>query len=318
MMQEIKTVWVWGLGGVGGFFGGRIAHYLNKRDDSRKVYFIARGEHLRQIKEHGLILQSNQEKLICHPDDAAEDPVDFPAPDLCLLAVKSYDLEVSVRKINSYINRNTIVLPLLNGLDIYNRVRYTLNTGIVLPACIYITSYIEQPGKVVHNGPPGRILFGNDPRFSDFSPEGLLTFCREIDLDVSLVDDPLPAIWEKYLMVGPFALVTAARGKSFGEVLKDKEDRDCVAAIMQEIILIGQKQGISLDLGLVEKTLASAGRFPYDARSSFQRDLEQGRGKAEGDIFGAALKRMGREVNVATPMTEKMMGIISKRFRYLW
>ncbi|MGS0763678.1 ketopantoate reductase family protein [Syntrophomonas curvata] len=317
-MQEIRTVWVMGLGGVGGFFGGQIAYYLHQHDDSRRVYFIARGQHLREIREHGLILRSNNENLICHPAGAAEDPGDFPVPDLCLLAVKSYDLQRSVQQINPYIHDNAVVLPLLNGLDIYDRVCRTLDYGIVLPACIYIASHIEQPGRVVHNGPPGRILFGNDPRFPEFDPEVLLAFCREINLDVSRVDDPCPAIWEKYLMVAPFALVTAARGKSFGEVLEDAEDNGCTAAIMQEIIRIGQKQGIELDMGFVAKTLAAAGRFPYNARSSFQRDLEQGRGKAEGDVFGATISRMGREAGVATPMTDKMMRLIRERFKYSW
>lgn len=317
-MQEIRNIWVLGLGGVGGFFGGQIAHYFNQHNNNnRQVFFIVRGQHLREIQDYGLILQSNNENLICHPDGAADNMGNFPAPDLCLLAVKSYDLERAVQQINPYIKGDTIVLPLLNGLDIYNRVRRMLDNGIVLPACIYITSYIEKPGKVVHNGPPGRVLFGNDARFPEFDPGVLLALCREINLDVNWVDDPYPAIWEKYLMVASFALVTAARGKSFGEVLEAREDKDCVAAIMQEIIYIGQKQGIALDLSFIDKTITAAGRFPYEARSSFQRDLEQGRGKAEGDIFGATISRMGRELGVATPMTEKMMGLIRERFKYM-
>lgn len=314
-MQNIRTIWVIGIGGVGGYFGGRIAHALGEINGQQQVYFMARGQHLKEIQENGLILQRNDDSFVCPPTGAAETPASFPEPDLCLVCVKSYDLEGVIQSLSEYIRDDTVIIPLLNGLDIYQRARKLLEKGIVLPACVYITSYLEKPGKVVQKGPDGRVVLGKDPQFPDFDPGNLLAFSREMGLNFNWREDPYVSIWEKYLLVGSFALVTAASGLSFGEVISDPEAKANLIGVMKEIIQLGQKQGIDLNMDLIDKTIAFTSLFPYDARSSFQRDLEQGRGQAEGDIFGGTIIRMGKELNFPTPNTEKMIRQIEKRFR---
>jgi len=222
-MHDIKTIWVIGIGGVGGYFGGRIAHALNKKNGQQQVYFMARGQHLKEIRENGLILQRNDDSFVCVPNGVSEIPASFPQPDLCLVCVKSYDLEGVIQSLREYIRDDTIIIPLLNGLDIYQRARNLLEKGIVLPACVYITSYLEKPGKVVQKGPDGRVVLGKDPQFPDFDPSNLLEFSREMGLNFDWREDPYVSVWEKYLLVGSFALVTAASGLSFGEVICDPE-----------------------------------------------------------------------------------------------
>jgi len=314
-MQDIRTIWVIGLGGVGGYFGGLIAHTLSEIKGQQQVYFIARGQHLQEMRENGLILQRNDDSFICVPTGVSENPVSFPEPDLCLVCVKSYDLEGAILGLREYIRDDTIVIPLLNGLDIYQRARRVLDRGMVLPACVYITSYLEKPGKVVQKGPDGRVVLGKDPQFPDFDPSNLLAFSREMGLNFNWMDDPFVSIWEKYFLVGSFALATAASGLSFGEVVSDPEAKANLIGVMKEIIRLGQKQGIDLDMDLIDRTIAFMGLYPIDARSSYQRDLEQERGQDEGDIFGATLIRMGRELNIPTPMTERMVRKIEKRFK---
>lgn len=130
----------------------------------------------------------------------------------------------------------------MNGLDIYQRARKLLDKGMVLPACVYITSYMEKPGKVVQKGPDERVVLGMDPQFSGFDPANLLAFCQEMGLDFKWKNDPYVAIWKKYLLVGSFALVTAASGMSFGEVLSDAVGRENLKGIMNEIIQLGQNR----------------------------------------------------------------------------
>jgi len=314
-MQNIRTIWVIGIGGVGGYFGGLIAHALGEIDGQQQVYFVARGQHLHEIRENGLILQRNEDSFVCIPTGVSENPASFPQPDLCLVCVKSYDLEGAILSLKDYVRDDTIIVPLLNGLDIYQRARMLLDKGMVLPACVYITSYLEKPGKVVQKGPDGRVVLGKDPQFPDFEPNNLLAFSQAMGLNFKWMDDPYVSIWEKYFLVGSFALVTAASGLSFGEVVSEPEAKANLIGVMKEIIQLGRKQGIDLKMDLIDKTIAFIGLYPYDARSSFQRDLEQERGRDEGDIFGVTLIRMGRELNIPTPMTERMVQLIEKRFR---
>jgi len=118
MSKTIKSVCVYGIGGVGGYFGGRIAHEISKGRRAIQVYFIGRGEHLKAIQQHGLNLITDKEEFICFPNIATDNIGHIPTPDLYLLCVKGYDLDNAVASISKNISADTIVLPLLNGVDI--------------------------------------------------------------------------------------------------------------------------------------------------------------------------------------------------------
>jgi 2-dehydropantoate 2-reductase len=155
--MEIKNIWICGIGGVGGYFGGRLANYISNMDEEKyKIYFLARGAHLEQIKKKGLTLQmSDGNEIICKPTLASDKIQNFPAPDLCLICVKSYDLDDLIVRIKEKLTDNTIIIPLMNGFDIYERIRKNLDkSGIVLPSCVYVGSHIKRPGLVIQTGNP--------------------------------------------------------------------------------------------------------------------------------------------------------------------
>lgn len=271
--------------------------------------------HLQEIKSRGLLLNTDTQKdLQCIPDYAGDSLEDLPTPDLCLVCVKGYDLENIAQDLQKHIKENTVVIPLLNGVDIYGRLRAVLTRGIILPACVYITSHIEKPGMVIQKGPVGKIVAGRDPRFPDFDPGFVVDFLGEkMGLDFHWEEDPKPAIWTKYVLVASFALVTAYANKSFGEVMDDPFLKECLEGIMREIILIGQKKGIPLKMDLISETIQTMRRYPYDAKTSYQLDLEVAGKKNEGDLFGGTILRMGEENDVNTPVTRRVFASICER-----
>src|SRR5680860_1315552 len=153
MNKKIKSVCIYGIGGVGGYFGGRIAHEVSKGNRAMQVYFIGRGEHLKAIQQHGLNLISDKEEFICFPNIATDNIRHIPIPDLYLICVKGYDLDNAVASISKNISADTIILPLLNGVDIYERIRTSLQKAIVSPASVYVSSSIEKPGTIRQKGP---------------------------------------------------------------------------------------------------------------------------------------------------------------------
>ncbi|MBU4318785.1 MAG: hypothetical protein KKF30_16120 [Proteobacteria bacterium] len=163
-MGSIKKVCVFGVGGVGGYFGAKIAACLsNTPKKEAEVFFIARGEHLKVIRAHGITLVTPDKTIQACPALATDEPDQIPDPDLILLCVKGYDLENALNAIRLRVQSHTLVLALLNGVDIYDRIRAVLTTGIVLPACVYVGTHIFQPGVIHQSGGDGRILFGPDP-----------------------------------------------------------------------------------------------------------------------------------------------------------
>ncbi|HOJ76842.1 MAG TPA: 2-dehydropantoate 2-reductase [Bacillota bacterium] len=316
-INHIRRICIYGVGGVGGYFGGIIAHQLDQRNDlNQEIYFIARGPHLEKIQKDGLTLKTNKLGTInCNPSAATNNIEELPALDLILLCVKGYDLEETIAQISKHVAANTVILPLLNGMDIYERIRKVLNVGVVLPGCTYVSAAIEAPGFVAQTGEKALIVFGKDPQYPDFKPEPVLEFFNQMQIDYQWLEDPLPAIWEKYLFIAAFALVTGYSGKTIGAVLADPSLKEVTKQIMEEIRQLAAVKGVKLKDSVVADTLDFASRVPFETKTSFQRDLESGKGKNEGSILGAAIIEMGREYGVSTPTTEKVyQGIFAKPY----
>ena len=306
MSKMIKDVCVYGIGGVGGYFGSRIAHEISKGNRAIQVYFIGRGEHLKAIQQHGLNLITDKEEFLCFPNIATDNIRHIPTPDLYLLCVKGYDLNNAVASIAKNISADTIVLPLLNGVDIYERIRINLQKAIVSPACVYVSSSIEKPGTIRQRGPEGHIIFGKDPRYLNYNYEYLVEFFNEMGISSTWYDNPYPAIWEKYIVITAFSLMTAYSGKTIGGVLADEKLKRMTENIMKEVVLVGKRKNIDFRQDVVEKTLQKAKDFPYETKTSFQRDYEKGNTRNEGDIFGGTLIRLAKEYNILIPTITKV------------
>jgi 2-dehydropantoate 2-reductase len=310
----IKNIWVYGVGGVGGAIGGRLAGFLESHETDIHLYFIARGEHLKEIRENGLILNTSEKMgQICRPTLATERIDDLPTPDLCFVCVKSYDLEKVSNALANRIKDESVIVPLLNGVDVYDRLRRVSKSGYVLPACIYVGTHIERPGVVTQKGGEGRILLGKDPQHPEFYPDEILRFLAEADIPFSWFEDSFPAIWEKYVFIAAFGLVTAASRKTIGQVMDDRMLTQRVRGIMEEICLIAERKRIQLPPDIVRVSIEKANNFPPETKTSYQRDLELPGKPDEGDLFGGAIIGMGREFGIPTPTTESVYRTIIER-----
>jgi 2-dehydropantoate 2-reductase len=274
---------------------------------------VARGAHLEAIRKLGLTLNTAaQSGLVCRPDRAT-DAIETPeSPDLCLICVKGYDLEEVSRRLAPSVREDTVIMPLLNGVDIRERIRRRVETGIVLPACVYVSASIEQPGVVTQKGMAGLLICGRDPDHRDYDPSPVVRLFEQAGVTIRCEEDPYPAIWEKYLFIASFGLVTAWAEAPFGAVLEDAKLEGFVRSIMEEIKAVAEKRGIAFAERTVETSLEKAGNFPYETKTSYQRDVEK-RGRNEGDLFGGAIVRLGSDLGVPTPVSERLYREIQER-----
>ena len=311
---EINNICIYGMGGIGGYFGGKIVDAINKLQiKNKKVFFIARGEHLAQIKKNGLILKTiEQPEIVCRADLATDNIADIPAPDLCFICVKSYGLETAVLDLARVIKKDTILIPLLNGVDIYERIRSILNVGIVLPACVYVGTHIEKPGMVTQAGGDGMILLGKDPAYPDYYPAEVVDLFSATKLNFKWHDDVYPAIWEKYMFIAAFALITAWAGKTIGEIMQDEELQLRTRMIMSEIYALSEKNHIGLPVDIVDVAISKGYKFPFEGKTSYQRDIEKGN-LNEGNLFGETIIRMGKSFNIPTPITQQIYSDIQQK-----
>ncbi|WP_126650338.1 ketopantoate reductase family protein [Chryseobacterium aureum] len=301
-----KHIVIIGLGGVGGYFGFKI-NQANEAAGKYTVSFVARGETYEKVKENGLTLRSPEHSNPqTHPDDIVKNISDIKNPDLVLICVKEYDLENVCRQLLPVINKETILLPLMNGADIYDRIRTVIPDHTVLPTCVYVASHIKERGIVEHKGNPGKIIVGRDPEHFSAPVDWVTDVLSESKIEFEFKDNALNAIWTKFIFIASFGLVTAKHNSSMGAVCNDKEQNSEAAGIMDEIKCIAAKKGIHLQEDIVSATFEKASTFPYDTPTSLQLDVNSGKKDNELELFAGAVLKYGSEVGVETPFTQKI------------
>jgi 2-dehydropantoate 2-reductase len=309
----IKNIGVIGVGGVGGYFGGKLCR-LQSSGNGINVSFVARGDHLRAIRKSGLLLSSEDEgDIVCHPDLATDDFESLPKLDLCLICVKAFDLADVLSRLNPIVSNETVLLPLLNGVDIYSRVRVVIKNGIVLPACVYVGTHVGRPGKVIQQGGACKILFGPDPMRPNFVPDDFNKLFEQARIKSQWTPDIQTEIWKKFIFICPFGLVSAAYDKTLGEILEDDRLRGEAQAVMMEAVCLAHGSGVSLPDDIVETSLVKARGFPHEAKTSFQRDYELLDKNDERDLFAGAIIRLAEELSIDVPRTRAVSTILERK-----
>jgi len=295
-----------GVGGIGGYFGGKLTKLL-KNDGQEKdlnIYFVARNKHLEEIKKNGLILSNQEEgEFVCKPTLATDNFEDLPQLDLCFLCVKSYDLNNSLNLLRNKIKDDTKIIPLLNGIDIYDRVRAVIPNGVIYPACAYVGTHIERYGKVSQVGGSCTILFGSDPANPDVYPQDILDLFDASNIKYKWCKQPNVEIWSKYIFIAAYGMVTASENKTMGQVLESPYLSDKVMEIMREIEKIARKLGIDLSDNIVEESFNKGRGFTYETKTSFHRDFEQKNKQNEAELFGDSIIRIGSQLEVEIPVS---------------
>ncbi|MDH5718267.1 MAG: ketopantoate reductase family protein [Spirochaetia bacterium] len=311
--MKIKKIGIIGTGAVGGYFGGKICHYM-KSNKAIKVFFIARGDHLKEIQRNGLHLSTQTDgDFVCRSAVATDNINELPELDLAIVCVKSYDLKDIMISVDKKLHSNSIVLPLLNGIDIYERINEILKNRIIIPACVYVGTHIDSPGKIIQKGGACKILFGNHPDNKIISLDNMINLFNQSMIKFENTNNIYNEIWKKYIFIAAFGLVTAAYEKTLGEVLKSNELSSMIHSVMNEIYELSKKKNINLPSDIINFSFNKANDFPFGAKTSFQRDFEIQNKKDERDLFSSSIIKLGKEFNIQTPDTIKLHEIIQRR-----
>lgn len=301
-----------GVGGVGGYFGGKICSLTSI--PGTNVYFVARGKHLDEIRKKGLSVSTATEgDWICHPTLATDRMEDLPNLDVCLFCVKSYDLKDAVIKLSARVSESTLIIPLLNGMDVYERIREHLHHAQVLPACVYIGAQIDTYGKVSQKGGACKILLGKDPQVAGTVPNALFEIFNKSRIQYEWFEDVYPEIWGKFIFIAAFGLVTAGFDKTLGQIMAAPSLSNSVISVMNEIVLLAGKLGIALPKTIVTDSYQKGRNFPYETKTSFQRDIECLDKPDERDLFAGSILRLAKRFGIDTPVTQELLDLLKRQ-----
>ena len=300
-----------GIGGVGGYYGGRLALKYTGRSE-HEVIFFARGAHLAAIRKDGLRLVTVDAEYVVRPTQATDNPGEMGRLDLALFCTKSYGLEEAARAVSRNLDYDSVVLPLLNGVDITDRLRAVLPQATVLYGGVFISCAIQGPGLVKQAGGTGQLFFGPDNPADVEKYRPIEALLQAAGIKAELSADALLPLWTKYIFIGPMAGVTSMTGKPFGEVLAGAAERTMVEGMMKEVEAVARRKGVHFPPDIVQASLGKAAAFAPTTKTSMQLDYERGN-PTELDIFIAYMVKAGKELGIPVPLHEKVYAELKKR-----
>lgn len=290
---------IFGSGGVGGYFGGRLAQA------GEDVTFIARGEHLQALRKSGLKVDSIDGDFIVHPVKATAEPSEVPPVDLVIVAVKAWQVPDAARAIKPMVGAGTTVLPLQNGVDAPSQLAAELGTEAVIGGLCKIVSFIVAPGHIHHAGFEPSVVFGELDNRSSERVERIYEIFTRAGVKATIAADIQVALWTKFLFISAFSGVGALTGKPAGKIRSNPETRALLSRAMEEVCALAQARGITLPAESVEKALASVDALPDEATSSMQRDIAAGKA-SELESQNGAVVRMAKESGIEAPTHESI------------
>lgn len=286
---------VFGAGGVGGYFGGRLAQA------GEEVVFIARGEHLQALRTHGLRVDSVKGDFVLQSVQVTDDPAQVGVVDVVLLGVKAWQVPEAAQAMRPLVGPDTFVVPLQNGVEAPAQLVAVLGAQHVLGGLAKIISFKVGPGHIRHAGAEPYVAFGElDNRISERA-ERLCQAFERAGVRVEIPPDIQAALWEKFLFIVSWGGVGAVTRAPIGVLRTVPETRQMLEQAMHEIVAVALARNIALPEDVIGKTMVFVDRLPPNGTASLQRDIMEGK-PSELASWNGAVVRLGQEVEVATPL----------------
>ena len=288
---------IYGTGGAGGRFGA----FLTRAGE--ETVFVARGEHLRAIREGGLVLETPEEEIRVRPALATDDPAESGPVDVVLLGVKTWQVEDAARAMGPLLGPDTFVVPLQNGVEAADQLAGILGKTRVLLGMCRTFSFVVAPGRIRSLGRIHTVDFGE--RDASKRPteraERLLHTLQAAGIRAAIPPDVHAALWQKFLMVVSVGGVGAVEQRPMGALRSDPATRARIRGSMEEILALARARGVAMPDDSVERAMDFVDSLAPEGTSSLQRDIADGK-LSELEAWNGAVVRLGREAGVPTPV----------------
>jgi len=294
---------IFGSGGVGGYFGGRLAAA------GEDVTFLARGAHLAALQSEGLRISSPLGDVHLPTVQAADRPQAIGPVDVVLFTVKLYDVDTAAATLAPLLGPNTVVITMQNGVDAMDMVARHVGPAHVAGGAAYIVAVIDRPGHIRHTVAHQLVFGERDGTRSDrlvaFEAAGIRAgFQAKASTDVQA------DLWVKFVRLATWSGMTTVTRAPMGVIRSTPETYDLMMTAIQEVIAVGEAKGIGFPADLMDGTIALIKNFPAGSKSSMLEDIERGK-RLELPWLSGAVVRIGKEVCVATPVHEFITTVLT-------
>ena len=273
------------------------------------VTFVARGEHGRTIRDHGLSVETPDGTITVHAAVIADvaDAAGLGA-DLAIVAVKATALDEVASGVGPALGDGGVALPLLNGLDSEEVLAGVIGRDRVVGGIAEISSRLVGDGRVRVDGPARLVLAPLSPNpmarvehlAAQLSGAG---FACEVKRDLKRV------LFTKLLWNAPFNAICALTRKNAGDVLAVPELAALVRDAMREVAVVARAEGVDIDDGLIEAVLATTREKLGRSVPSMLQDVLAGKPTEARVLQGAVIAR-GSLHGISTPIHSTLLALM--------
>jgi 2-dehydropantoate 2-reductase len=291
----VMRIAIMGTGAVGAYFGALLAR------SGHDVTFIARGEHLKAMRERGLSVVGPRGDFSVPKVNATANPEETGPVDVVLFCVKLYDTESAAQSIAPILSAGGVCISLQNGVDAQKRIGRIVGDDQVMGGLAFVSGVIEAPGVIRYASDMSTIRFGESSGAMSARGVAFSKACEAAGFKAELVADIRAAQWQKMVGLASNAALSCLVRQPAGVVYNDPDLITVARGAFSEVKAVAEAQGISMPADIVERTLAMHQNFPPKMYASMYHDLARGR-RLELDSLSGVIMRNGRELGVPTPV----------------
>jgi 2-dehydropantoate 2-reductase len=285
-----------GTGGVGGYFGVRLAMA------GHDVRFLARGEHLKAIRQGGIFLKSIHGDAHLKEAFATDKFEAIGKADLILLTVKSFQVKVLAPRLQLLLQDNTIILPLQNGIMAAKELLFHLPSRHIINGLCKIFSMVESPGVINHKGVDPMIVYGELNNEQTERIKQLQILFSDAGIKNKLADNIEAEVWKKFIGICVSGLLAVSK-TTYGELRSHEPHRKMMLDLLTEGYELAGKLGVRIEPDYLEKAIAFIDSFAHSATASLTRDVWAGR-RSEVEYQNGTIVRLAEEIGMEVPVNK--------------
>lgn len=294
---------VMGSGGLGGYFGARLAQ------GGADVHFVARGQHLEAMRRDGLRIEGPEPMHVASVH-ATDQVAEIGRADVVMLCVKLWDTQQAIEQMRPMVGPDTTVVSFQNGVLKDRYLRAAFDEHQLMGGVGYVATTIAAPGVIRQTGPMQRLLFGEFDGSRSRRGEALLEACLAGGIKAELSDHIVREIWQKFVFLVGLSGTTTTMRKTIGPIRSHPQTRAFLLDVMREVVAVGRAHGVPLPEDYAEVRLDLADDVSPDMTSSMHHDLERGN-KLEVRWLSGGVVELGQAKDVPTPLNRAIADILA-------
>jgi 2-dehydropantoate 2-reductase len=294
---------IMGSGGVGGYFGARLAQ------GGADVHFVARGTHLAAMRERGLAIEGGPQPVHLPKVNVTDDPKTIGPVDAVMFCVKLWDTESAARQLLPLMQPATAVISFQNGVQKDDMLRPIVGKDALVGGVAYVGTTIGRPGVIVQTGSVERLVFGEYDGRRSARVEAFYAACRRGGINAEISDDIRRSIWEKYVSLVAMSGATTSMRQTIGPIRGNPLTRQFLLDLAREVVVVGRAHGVALPEDYAEARLAFFDSWPPEMTTSMHHDLQQGKPLELRWLSGGVVD-LAAAVGVATPVNRAVRDIL--------